>query len=48
MMFYCEFEKKHRVVERLRAMGATPTEFAFETVGLQTWRTQAAAEAIAV
>jgi D-glycero-alpha-D-manno-heptose-7-phosphate kinase len=48
MMFYCEFEKKHRVAERLRAMGATPTEFAFETEGLQTWRTRATAEAIAV
>ena len=39
MMFYCEFEKKHKVAEQLRKMGAVPTEFAFETEGLQTWRT---------
>ncbi len=39
MMFYCEFEKKHKVAERLRSIGAIPTEFAFETEGLQTWRT---------
>jgi len=39
MMFYCEFEKKHKVAQRLRAMGAAPTEFAFEKEGLQTWRT---------
>ena len=42
MMFYCEFEKRHRVAERLRSMGAVPTEFAFEKEGLQTWRTKAA------
>jgi D-glycero-alpha-D-manno-heptose-7-phosphate kinase len=39
MMFYCEFEKKHRVADRLRSLGAVPTEFAFENEGLQTWRT---------
>lgn len=39
MMFYCEFEKKHKVAEQLRKMGATPTEYAFEEEGLQTWRT---------
>lgn len=38
MMFYCEFERKHRVAERLRQMGAVATEFAFEQNGLQTWR----------
>lgn len=38
MMFYCEFEKKHKVAEHLRKMGASPTEFAFEEEGLQTWR----------
>ncbi len=38
IMFYCEFEKKHKVAARLRAMGAIPTEFAFEEDGLQTWR----------
>ena len=39
MMFYCEFEKKHRVAEQLRKMGALATEFAFDFKGLQTWRT---------
>lgn len=43
MMFYCEFEKKHKVAERLRSMGVMPTEFAFEKEGLQTWRTPVAA-----
>lgn len=38
MIFYCEFEKKHKVAEQLRKMGAIPTEFAFEVDGLQTWR----------
>jgi len=38
MMFYCEFEKRHKVVAQLRKMGATPTEFAFDDRGLQTWR----------
>lgn len=48
MMFYCEFEKRHRVAERLRTMGAVPTEFAFEKEGLQTWRTRAAPVLMAV
>lgn len=38
MMFYCEFEKKHKVAARLRNMGAIPSAFAFEKNGLQTWR----------
>ena len=38
MIFYCEFEKKHKVAEQLRKMGSIPTEFAFEADGLQTWR----------
>lgn len=38
MMFYCEFEKKHKVAEALRTMGAVTTEFAFEANGMQTWR----------
>jgi D-glycero-alpha-D-manno-heptose-7-phosphate kinase len=40
MLFYCHFEKRHKVAEVLRRMGATPTEFAFDTKGLQTWRLQ--------
>ena len=38
MLFYCRFEHKHRVAEALKRMGAIPTEFAFEPMGLQTWR----------
>jgi D-glycero-alpha-D-manno-heptose-7-phosphate kinase len=38
MMFYCEFEKRHKVAAQLRKMGAVPMEFAFEPSGLQTWR----------
>ncbi len=38
MIFYCEYEKKHKVAAHLRSMGATPTEFAFAHEGLQTWR----------
>jgi D-glycero-alpha-D-manno-heptose-7-phosphate kinase len=38
MLLYCQFEKKHRVAEALKQLGALPTEFAFESRGLQTWR----------
>jgi D-glycero-alpha-D-manno-heptose-7-phosphate kinase len=38
MLFYCRFEKKHRVAQALRKMGARPAEFSFEFHGLQTWR----------
>jgi D-glycero-alpha-D-manno-heptose-7-phosphate kinase len=38
MLMYCEFEKKHKVADALRRLGAVPTEFAFESRGLQTWR----------
>jgi D-glycero-alpha-D-manno-heptose-7-phosphate kinase len=40
MLFYCLFEKRHKVAEVLRRMGATPTEFAFDAKGLQTWKVQ--------
>lgn len=38
MLLYCQFEKKHKVAKALKEMGALPTEFAFESRGLQTWR----------
>ena len=41
MLLYCQFEKKHRVAEALKLLGALPTEFAFESHGLQTWRVHA-------
>jgi len=38
LLFYCQYEKKHKVAEALRKMGGIPTEFSFEFNGLQTWR----------
>ena len=38
LLLYCSFEKKHKVAERLRKMGGTITDFAFDSYGLQTWR----------
>lgn len=38
MLFYCPFEKKHRVAAALRRLGGRPADFAFEPHGLQTWR----------
>ena len=38
MLLYCEFQKKHKVLEAMKKMGILPTEFAFENRGLQTWR----------
>jgi D-glycero-alpha-D-manno-heptose-7-phosphate kinase len=38
MLLYCQFEKKHKVAQALKALGASPAEFAFESRGLQTWR----------
>jgi len=38
MLLYCQFEKKHKVAERLKKMGGTITDFAFDPYGLQTWR----------
>jgi D-glycero-alpha-D-manno-heptose-7-phosphate kinase len=38
ILFYCQFENKHKVADALKKMGARPKEFAFEPQGLQTWR----------
>jgi D-glycero-alpha-D-manno-heptose-7-phosphate kinase len=38
MIFYCDFEQKHRVGEAVKRLGAQPVEFAFEPRGMQTWR----------
>jgi D-glycero-alpha-D-manno-heptose-7-phosphate kinase len=48
MLLYCEFQKKHKVIEALKQLGAMPTEFAFESRGLQTWRIHESARHIAV
>ena len=37
MLFFCPFHLKHRVAERLIALGATVTEFEFTFDGLTTW-----------
>jgi D-glycero-alpha-D-manno-heptose-7-phosphate kinase len=42
MLFYCPFERKHKIAERLKAMGASLSELAFEDHGLQTWRINSA------
>jgi D-glycero-alpha-D-manno-heptose-7-phosphate kinase len=38
MLFFCPFERKHRVAERLIELGASVTEFQFTSDGLTTWR----------
>lgn len=38
ILFYCDFEKKHRVAQALEQLGAQISEFTFERRGLTTWR----------
>jgi D-glycero-alpha-D-manno-heptose-7-phosphate kinase len=38
MLFFCPFERKHRVAEALITLGATVSEFEFAMQGLATWR----------
>jgi D-glycero-alpha-D-manno-heptose-7-phosphate kinase len=38
MLLYCQFDKKHKVAEKLRELGCTITDFAFEPSGLQVWK----------
>jgi D-glycero-alpha-D-manno-heptose-7-phosphate kinase len=38
ILLFCDFTKKHRVMEALEFAGAEVTEFAFDTKGLTTWR----------
>ena len=38
MMIYCQFDKKHKVAERLEQLGGEIIDFQFEERGLQTWR----------
>lgn len=37
MLFFCPFQRKHRVADALIEMGATVTEFEFTDHGLTTW-----------
>ena len=45
MIFYCDFERRLAVEAALRAQGCALREFAFEPLGLETWRAPRAAEA---
>ena len=38
ILLFCDFTRKHRVIEALEFAGADVTEFAFDTKGLTTWR----------
>lgn len=38
LLLYCDFERKHKVAERMKSAGCVITDFAFEFSGLQTWR----------
>jgi D-glycero-alpha-D-manno-heptose-7-phosphate kinase len=38
ILLFCDFTKKHKVIEALEFAGAVITEFAFDTKGLTTWR----------
>lgn len=38
ILLFCDFTKKHRLIESLESAGATITEFAFESKGLTTWQ----------
>jgi D-glycero-alpha-D-manno-heptose-7-phosphate kinase len=38
ILLFCEFTRKHRVIEALEFAGAEITEFAFDTGGLRTWQ----------
>ena len=37
ILLFCEFTRKHRVMEALEFAGADVIEFAFDTKGLTTW-----------
>ncbi len=40
MLFYCEYDKKHRVAAALDRMGAPVSDVGFDHVGLRRWSTQ--------
>ena len=37
ILLFCDFTKKHRLIEALEFAGASVTEFAFDSKGLTTW-----------
>lgn len=38
MLLYCQFDKKHKVAEKLQKVGGVITDFSFSPYGLQTWK----------
>lgn len=38
ILFFCDFKKKHKVVDALEKFGVTVDEFSFEPKGLTAWR----------
>jgi D-glycero-alpha-D-manno-heptose-7-phosphate kinase len=38
LLLYCRHDRKHEVAARMRELGASVDEFAFESAGLRTWR----------
>ena len=38
LLLYCQSDRKHHVAARMRELGASVDEFAFEHAGLRTWR----------
>lgn len=38
MLLYCPFERKHTIASRLKELGCTIGDYAFEPSGLQVWR----------
>jgi D-glycero-alpha-D-manno-heptose-7-phosphate kinase len=39
ILFFCDFNDKHRVADALTRYGSTVSEFSFERDGVTTWRT---------
>ena len=40
LLLYCETDKQHDVRKALQALGGQFTDFAFDGLGLQAWRSQ--------
>ena len=38
MLFYCRYDRRHRVADRLTELGASVVDFAFEPEGIRTWK----------
>jgi len=38
LLFYCQFDRKRAVAEKMKEKGCVVTDFAFDPLGLQVWR----------